>query len=405
VKSNLTVRGIGEVHIYQTAGAELGVFNVATPANSDRIGSNLTIQNIRFHGTRATDPTYQNQIGIRLFSYDDVRILDCEFYDFQGAAIYAVACRNLWVERNRCVRNGTASSANVIDVLSGKVAGNTGPIYIRDNYVSDFPTAGIALINNQTTAGGGDPTVEQRAIITGNVVDNGSGWAGIAVENQGMSILIHGNNVRDCKWGIYAADNNANFPGTVTMRRITITDNIIDLGSVDTATSNGALSVRSLDAIVTGNIVRARTRLLHIGIINTQASGRMVVSNNSFVNTHTTTTDTLCVINDANDVTFSNNIIHGTSETAKGLRVERVGRLNVYGNIVHNCDGAPYFGGTLTDLVAFEVSGTAAPTTGTWPAGARVINTAPAASGVIGSVSTESGTPGTCLGFGLIAAS
>jgi hypothetical protein len=46
--------------------------------------------------------------------------------------------------------------------------------------------------------------------------------------------------------------------------------------------------------------------------------------------------------------------------------------------------------------------GTAAPTTGAWLRGATRINTAPSASGYLGWVCTESGTPGTWKGYGTI---
>lgn len=49
------------------------------------------------------------------------------------------------------------------------------------------------------------------------------------------------------------------------------------------------------------------------------------------------------------------------------------------------------------------MTGTAAPTTGTWAVGDKVINTAPAAGGFEGWVCTTAGTPGTWFGYGLIA--
>jgi parallel beta-helix repeat protein len=49
-------------------------------------------------------------------------------------------------------------------------------------------------------------------------------------------------------------------------------------------------------------------------------------------------------------------------------------------------------------------TGTAAPTTGTWAVGDRVMNSAPAASGNIGWVCTTAGTPGTWKTFGAISA-
>lgn len=50
-----------------------------------------------------------------------------------------------------------------------------------------------------------------------------------------------------------------------------------------------------------------------------------------------------------------------------------------------------------------ERLGTAAPTTGTWKVGDRVLNTTPAAAGYIGWVCVVAGTPGTWKGYGLIA--
>ena len=60
-------------------------------------------------------------------------------------------------------------------------------------------------------------------------------------------------------------------------------------------------------------------------------------------------------------------------------------------------------GGTTVNQ-AGEYLLAAAPTTGTWAAGERVLFPAPVAGGYIGSVCVAAGTPGTWKSFGAIAA-
>lgn len=65
--------------------------------------------------------------------------------------------------------------------------------------------------------------------------------------------------------------------------------------------------------------------------------------------------------------------------------------------------GTPTGSPSYTTLV-YEGAGTAAPATGTWKRGDRILNTVPAAGGFVGWVCVTAGTPGTWKGYGSIEA-
>lgn len=276
------------------------------------------------------------------------------------------------------------------------------------NNIIDCPASAINAVYISTTVGDPDAQLAPKDIlIEGNTITYTSVTAA-AGSGMNMAILLRGSISTDT-------------PTTRERATGVIRGNIIRrYGEQDTSNSGAIFVASSLGVVVEGNSMH---ECRAIGVHMRDSLGG-IITGNTFIDlwrsTGTATAVFLALTQDAAmDVTVTGNkFVRGYLSEALGLPVGAVvNNSGINGTNSpaitvmegNNEWGTATFASTQTRCQVGtgrlrRMTGTAAPTTGTWLQGEQVVNGAPAAAGYLGWVCTTGGTPGVWKGYGLIQA-
>lgn len=313
------------------------------------------------------------------------------------------------IANNVCSYNGYQTS----NTLSGGIYVNcTGSALVSGNYVYNFQnTAGSGgLTLNASTA-----STTNRTRVVNNVIKGSLGY-GIYVGTNAALLDIIGNTISDCvntDINITPASGNANVGGHVVA------------GNTIYRTSGSAVPsiVFSLQASTKTTVIRdnymrgydnTTANILNSGIrVITTNQTYVWVSNNQIINYYygVVYASFFAASTRAFDLICENNFIRDCNTGIVAIGVNNFVTVplvnNRFVNVTFSTSAAGlgytcgYIGTKEGSKIVAELA--AAPIVGTWAVGDRVMFTAPASGGYIGSVCTVAGGPGTWKSFGLIA--
>lgn len=336
----------------------------------------------------------------------DLRALRCHYnVALDGSSFFTVSgCRSKGMIRDGIlVYNGSSFgtvSGNVVDDFA--TGGETGRAGIHVYGSSDVTVTGNVVRTSHPVSGTAGLGIRfrdsNRWTCSGNLVSD-IGTNGIDVTRvgdfaglDGGDGTIVGNTVIDCGYASGAAIN----VGYALNRPVTVSGNRILRSLGD------GITIAAPNCIVTGNDIE--TTVGHG--INVSGSAATIASNRV---EGVPTAKSGIFVSGTGEIIRDNGISDALAATSYGIRIYTGGSASLEGNVVTAGVSAKYYiQGTVLPFERGgdygESYGTAAPVSGTWRKGDRVINTSVAAAGYIGWVCTVAGTPGTWKGYGLIQA-
>ncbi len=355
-----------------------------------------------------------NDVGV-IDAYARGRLLnisDNRFENCQGSPIRGKTNCDLLIIHGNLIDDCGLNPG--INIGPNSYAEQNGHISISHNIIDGCGGYGIGVVGNAGATTSGPPNTQgyvAEVAITNNIVRTVAGWnmqsnpvlgEGIYMRNF-RGVNVHGNIVYDTALrGIYLRGQS----GTYDSKNCSVIGNRTEL--------TGGTGIY----VETGN------------------AGLWSVIGNTVVSAVDRGFDVQCTTGSLAVLTYTGNTVDGAYDyghyqrrweraTIVGNHAQNIGGVSrgfypqdsTYTKVTMNTVGAgvttPLFGGGVaqTAIQDFQnswnpkhVYGTAAPTTGTWVAGDKVIHSAPAAGGFEGWVCTTGGTPGTWKTFGAISA-